>query len=121
PAHRPFLFTLLLTTFIFAADTPKPKPEDTEVWEPVPPIVTPGPAVSIPPPSDAIILFDGQNLDQWVTVKDKSPAQWKVADGILTVNKKSGSIETKRTFKNYQLHLEYLIPENVTGSGQSRG
>jgi len=121
PSPRAFLFTLLLTTLAFAADTPKPKPEDTEVWDPIPPIVTPAPFVSIAPPSDAILLFDGQNLDQWLTVKDKSPAQWKVADGILTVNKKSGNIETKRAFKNYQLHLEYLIPENVTGSGQSRG
>ena len=100
---------------------PKGKPEDTEVWEPVPHVVTPGPATSAPPPSDAIVLFDGKNLDQWVLTKDKSPATWTVGDGILTVNKASGNIETKRSFKNYQLHIEWRVPEGVTGSGQARG
>jgi hypothetical protein len=117
---------LLISLFtLIAADEPKPvnkpKPEDTEIWEPIPKIITPGPAVSVAPPSDAIILFDGNNLDEWVTVKDKSPAQWLVHDGIVTVNKKSGNIESKKSFSNYQLHLEYLIPENVTGKSQGRG
>jgi hypothetical protein len=99
-----------------------PKPEDTEVWEPVPKVVTPG-ATNAEPPSDAIILFDGKNLDEWVSAQDKSPAKWTVADGILTVSKIHGvgNIETKRTFKNYQLHIEWKIPENITGSGQARG
>lgn len=100
--------------------TPTPKPEDTEVWQPVPKVVTPG-ATCGAPPSDAIVLFDGKNEDEWVSVKDKSPAQWIVADGVLTVNKKSGNIETRRSFKNYQLHLEWKVPENITGSGQLRG
>jgi hypothetical protein len=56
-----------------------------------------------------------------VSVKDKGPAQWTVADGVMTVNKKAGNIETKRSFKNYQIHLEWRVPENVTGTGQSRG
>lgn len=97
-----------------------PKPEDTEVWQPVPLVVTPG-ATCTAPPSDAIILFDGKNLDQWVSVADKSPAKWIVADGIMTVNKATGNIETKRSFKNYQLHVEWRVPENITGSGQLRG
>ena len=100
--------------------TPTPKPEDTEVWQPVPKVVTPG-ATCGAPPSDAIVLFDGKNEDEWVSVKDKWPAQWIVADGVLTVNKKSGNIETRRSFKNYQLHLEWKVPENITGSGQLRG
>jgi hypothetical protein len=99
---------------------PKGTPKDTEVWEPVPPVVTPGPANS-DPPSDAIILFDGKNLDQWVSVKDKSPAGWKVADGVMTVVKSTGNIETKRSFKNYQLHLEWRIPTEITGTDQARG
>jgi hypothetical protein len=98
----------------------KPKPEDTEVWEPVPKVVTPGPTCGAPP-SDAIVLFDGKNLDEWVSVKDKSPAKWTVADGVLTVNKAVGSIETKRAFKDYQLHAEWRVPENITGTGQARG
>jgi hypothetical protein len=100
--------------------TAKPSPKDTEVWEPVPPVVTPGTTNSAPP-SDAVILFDGSNLDQWVSAKDKSPAGWKVADGALTVVKSAGNIETKRSFKNYQLHLEWKIPTEITGSDQARG
>jgi hypothetical protein len=106
-----------------AAQVPvKPKPEDTEVWTPVPPIVTPG-ATEAAPPSDAIILFDGKNQDAWVSAQDHSPAQWVVADGILTVSKVHGvgNIETKQKFKDYQLHVEWRIPENITGSGQARG
>ena len=99
---------------------PKGNPKDTEVWEPVPPVVTPG-ATNSEPPSDAIILFDGKNLDQWVSVKDKSPAGWKVADGVMTVVKSAGNIETKRSFKNYQLHLEWRIPTEITGTDQARG
>ncbi len=102
------------------ASSAAPKPEDTEVWSPEPRIVTPG-ATCGAPPSDAVILFDGKNLDEWVSVKDKSPAQWTVADGVLTVAKSAGNIETKRSFKNYQLHIEWRIPENITGSGQARG
>jgi hypothetical protein len=81
---------------------PKPKPEDTEVWQPEPKVVTPG-AQNAAPPSDAIVLFDGKNLDEWVQNRDKSPAKWFVADGVLTVNKAKGvgNIETKRSFKNF--------------------
>jgi 3-keto-disaccharide hydrolase len=96
------------------------KPEDTEVWEPVPPVVTPG-ANNSAAPSDAIVLFDGKNLDAWVSAQDHSAAKWIVADGVLTVNKAAGNIETKQAFRNYQLHLEWRIPEAITGSGQLRG
>jgi hypothetical protein len=111
-----------ITAFLVAQEPAKPKPEDTEVWEPVPPIVTPG-ATNSDPPSDAIVLFDGKNLDQWVSAQDHSPAKWEVANGVLTVSKAHGvgNIETKRSFKNYQLHIEWRIPENITGTGQARG
>jgi hypothetical protein len=72
-------------------------------------------------PSDAVVLFDGKGLDQWVTTKDKSPAKWVVKDGVLVVSKTAGNIETKRSFKNYQLHLEWRVPKDVTGTGQGRG
>jgi hypothetical protein len=99
----------------------KPKPEDTEYWSPEPKIVTPG-ATAGAPPSDAIVLFDGKNLDEWVMNRDKAPADWIVANGIATVNKAGhGNIETKRSFKNYQLHVEWRIPENITGTSQARG
>ena len=96
------------------------KPEDTEVWEPVPAIVTPG-VTSSSAPSDAIVLFDGKNLDAWVSAQDHSPAKWMVAHGVLTVSKAAGNIETRQTFRNYQLHLEWRVPEGVTGTGQLRG
>lgn len=95
-------------------------PKATEQWEPKPPVVTPG-ATDAAPPSDAIVLFDGKNLDEWVATRDKGPAKWKVEAGLLTVDKLSGNIETKRSFRNYQLHLEWRIPEKVTGEGQARG
>src|ERR1700723_3633056 len=111
---------MAVTTPLFAQSPAKPKPEETEIWEPVPAVVTPG-ATCGAAPSDAIVLFDGKNLDEWVTNKDKSPAKWDVADGVMTVNKTGGNIETKRSFKNYQLHLEWKVPTNITGSGQARG
>ncbi|MEI9972038.1 MAG: DUF1080 domain-containing protein [Ignavibacteriota bacterium] len=112
---------IALATPVFAQQ-PKPKPEDTEVWQPEPKVVTPG-AQNSTPPSDAIVLFDGKNLDEWVQNKDKSPAKWTVADGALMVSKVKGvgNIETKRSFRNYQLHIEWKIPENITGEGQARG
>src|SRR5277367_5872684 len=129
--NRNYRTTLLLTTCltlaapIFAQQPTTPptaKPEDTEVWEPIPTVVTPG-ATCGAAPSDAIILFDGKNLDQWVMNKDKSPANWTVADGILTVKKGEGggNIETRQSFKNYQLHIEWRIPATITGTSQSRG
>lgn len=97
------------------------KPEDTEQWTPVPPMVTPGPHAPAPPPSDAVVLFGGRDLGEWKSVKDGGPARWKVADGAFTVVKGTGNIETKRKFGSYQLHLEWKIPANITGEGQSRG
>lgn len=99
----------------------RPRPEETEVWEPVPPVVTPGEMGSIGAPSDAIVLFDGSNLDEWVSVRDKGPAGWKVVDGLMVVEKPAGNIETKRSFGSYQLHLEWRVPEGTTETGQSRG
>src|SRR3954452_20962873 len=65
---------------------PRGRPQDTEVWEPVPKVVTPG-ITDAAPPSDAIVLFDGKNLDEWVSTRDKSPAAWTVKNGELIVNK----------------------------------
>lgn len=107
-------------TFVSAQNDTIRDHRTTEVYSPVPPIVTPG-AKCGDAPSDAIVLFDGKNEDEWVKVSDGSPATWVVHDGIMTVNKMTGNIQTKRTFTNYQLHLEYRIPANITGSDQARG
>jgi hypothetical protein len=113
---------LLLVTVATSATAQNPtgRPEDTEVWTPVPAVVKPGPT-DLDPPSDAIVLFDGHDESQWVSVRDHSAAGWDVKDGVLTVNKQSGNIETKRSFTNYQLHLEWRVPEGITGTGQARG
>ena len=129
--HRQFLKVFCLSSLVVASaqlssqqaaqDTQtKPKPEETEVWQPVPKVVTPATECNAPP-SDAIVLFDGKNVDEWVNVKDKAPALWDVHDGVMTVNKAGGSIETRRRFRNYQLHIEYRIPFSITGTGQGRG
>jgi hypothetical protein len=119
---RAAALTILTLTTTWASAQQAPKPEDTEVWQPVPKVVTPGSTDSAAP-SDAIVLFDGKNLDEWVSAQDKSPARWTIVDGQLTVVKAPGigNIETRRSFRNYQLHLEYRIPSDITGSGQARG
>ena len=97
-------------------------PKATEVWEPKPVLVSNASATTSVPPSDAVILFDGKNLDQWVSVKTPgTPAMWTVADGAFTVKKGTGNIETKKSFTDYQLHIEWKIPANITGQGQARG
>lgn len=111
---------LLLSVSITATAQQKGDPKATEYYTPVPKKVTP--ANGLTAPSDAVILFDGKNLDEWVLSKDgTSPAGWFVADNVITVNKKLGDIQTKRTFTDFQLHIEYRIPANITGEGQARG
>ncbi|HTE02212.1 MAG TPA: DUF1080 domain-containing protein [Mucilaginibacter sp.] len=117
---RIILTALMAGGFFIASAQEKAKPEDTEIWDPIPKVVTPG-ATFREAPSDAIVLFDGKNLDEWVQADDQSPAKWDVAKDILTVNKKYGNIETKHKFTNYQLHIEWKVPANITGSGQARG
>lgn len=97
------------------------RPEETEVWRPAPPIVTSSAPEANTRPSDAIALFDGASLDEWVNTKDGSPAAWTIVDGGMVVNKATGNIETRRRFRNYQLHLEWRVPADVTGKGQARG
>lgn len=91
----------------------------TEVWSPVPAIVTPGknPGEA---PSDAIILFNGLNADAWET-ENGNPAKCEIKDGIMTILKNSGSIKTKQLFSSFQLHLEWREPLPVAGKGQGRG
>ncbi len=80
----PAIITAFLTaTTLSLSAQEKMKPEETEVWGPLPKVVTPATATSAP--SDAIVLFDGKNLDQWVQADDKSPAKWTVANNQLSL------------------------------------
>ncbi|QNQ08637.1 DUF1080 domain-containing protein [Sphingomonas alpina] len=113
---------LIVAAMLLAAqDQPGPRPEDTEVWKPEPPVVTPGAYAPTPPPSDAIVLFDGRDLSQWASVKDGLSARWVLKGGVVTVAKGSGNIQTRRSFGSYQLHIEWRIPVGITGEGQKRG
>jgi hypothetical protein len=105
--------------------TPTPPPmkaEMTEFWEPVPKVVTPGKITTdgmITAPSDAVVLFDGKDLSKW---KGKDgDAKWKVENGVFTVAKGTGDIETKQTFEDFQLHIEWRVPEDIQGQSQARG
>jgi len=99
----------------------KAKPEDTEYYTPVPKKVTPAKGITAAP-SDAIVLFNGTNLDEWELVnKPNSKETWDLVDGAMRVSKTNGDIQTKRKFMNFQLHIEYNIPSYITGSGQARG
>lgn len=80
---------------------------------PEPTIITPGEKPS-DPPSDAIILFGGENMSAW-----EGGDSWIVQDGVVTANKRG--IQTKEKFGDIQLHLEWAAPAKVKGKGQGRG
>ncbi|HWV74296.1 MAG TPA: DUF1080 domain-containing protein [Pseudosphingobacterium sp.] len=110
---------LLMGTAASTFAQEKMKPEDTEVWEPVPHVVA---TPLHQAPSDAIVLFNGKDLSAWESQRNPGkPAEWTVAGGTFTVNKKAGNIITKQKFGSYQLHLEYYIPADIDGEGQGRG
>jgi hypothetical protein len=89
---------------------------DTEVS-----VVTPGAAsaMGMGPPSDATVLFNGKDLSGWIGTS--GPAPWEVRDGVLTVKKGTGDIRTQRSFHDIQLHIEWRIPQGISGEGQHRG
>ena len=109
------LFSILGTT----AQTHTGDPKLTELWNPVPSIVTPGKTAQ-DAPSDAIILFNGKDLSAWNGEKGKA-AGWMVADGAFTVVKGSGMITSKQSFGDCQIHIEWRAPSVVKGEGQGRG
>jgi hypothetical protein len=114
------LIAVILTGSCLATNA-QTKPEETEVWSPVPKKVTAAKQNGLPP-SDAVILFDGTNLNEWVAEKNPaSDKKWNLHDQVMTVDKKVGDLQTKRTFMDFQLHIEYQIPANITGTNQGRG
>lgn len=94
-------------------------PQDTEVWDPEPKYVS---TVASKAPSDAIVLFDGNGFQHWVRSKDgKSVPGWLQEGNYITVVKGQGDIQTKQSFGDCQLHIEWRTPTVIEGDGQWRG
>lgn len=96
---------------------PEMSPEMTEFWEPEPEVVRPGNGTEAP--SDAIVLFNGQDLSQWKAKDGGGEAGWPVNNGVFTVGK--GDITTQQEFGDFQLHIEWSAPDEVVGESQGRG
>ena len=108
--------------------SPVPKPEDkdkmtpgmTEKWDPEVKIIQPGKTDS-DAPSDAIVLFDGSDINKEWEDNKGNPSKWILNEGALVCVKGSGVIKTKRKFSNFQLHIEWRTPSDVVGESQGRG
>lgn len=111
---------ILMGAWVSAQEEEPTKPEATELYQPIPPKVVPGKHGA--PPSDAIVLFDGSSLDQWISSVDSTAAKWTLnEDGSMTVKNRTGDIQTKQNFGSVQLHIEWKSPAEVQGKSQSRG
>ena len=91
---------------------------------PAPPVITPGTASTQEQagkaPSDAVVLFDGKDLDNWKSAKG-GPAKWTVGDGYFATTPGTGDIESKQPFGDCQLHVEWTSPNPPHGEDQDRG
>jgi len=123
--------SLILFTFAFGSghaqeqtsktlEKVKMTPGMTEIMDPEVPIVQPGVIVG-DAPSDAIILFNGTDINSEWEDRQGNPTKWIVENGTLICTPRSGSIQTKRKFSNFQLHIEWKSPTEITGDGQGRG
>ena len=111
------LITALLT--ILAAKTAAQTPILGDPSGPVPQKVTG--VIEGKPPSDAVILFDGVNMDSWEHVRSGESSQWIVEDGVLTVANGTGTLVSKQSFDDIQMHIEWMPSADIKGAGQSRG
>ena len=68
------------------------------------------PTLGAKPPNGALALFDGSGTDAWVN------AHMDEKRRLLAAGTK-----TKRTFTNFTLHVEFLLPFKPAGRGQDRG
>ena len=115
--------SFLMATPARSQTQPSPKWPQHSLERPKPPVVTPGPYLGpMPPPADAIVLFDGKTLDNWQSSDSaKSPARWKVEHGYFEVLPRTGGIQTKQSFGDVQLHIEWMSPNPPRGTSQDRG
>ena len=124
---RVFLVLLLISSSVSSQERPLEQEKEaagmSEIRVPQPESVVPGVDFcdqSCGAPSDAIILFDGKDLSHWESVNG-GKAEWPVHEGVFTVDKKKGNIRTVKEFRDFQLHIEWQIPEELEGTEQSRG
>jgi hypothetical protein len=94
---------------------------------PHPRVVTPA-AEPGGPPSDAIVLFNGQDLSQWTAHRSSitraggsAGPEWKLENGYVEVVPKTGDIATKEKFGDCQVHVEWASPAEISGNSQARG
>ena len=114
--------TLTMSSITTAQQNPRDWPQH-DMNRPRPPVVAVGPAgAPVPPPSDAIVLFDGKSLANWRSQDSThGPARWKVENGYMEVVPGTGGIETAQGFGSQQLHVEWMAPYPPRGEGQDRG
>jgi len=113
------LSLLLLAPITFAAEDIGKIAKITELWKPVPPLVTTGMAGSAP--SDAIVLFNGTDLSAWESLEG-GEALWRIdQNSAVTVVARAGDIRTRKSFADIQLHIEWRTPDIASGDGQGRG
>jgi hypothetical protein len=117
---RPFTAAMAVVLFAVLGAAQQQWPVH-DLSRPLPPVVAPGPAgPPVPPPADAVVLFDGKDLSQWQDAKGQ-PAKWKVENGYIEVVPKTGGIRTVKGFGDCQLHVEWMAPSPARGTGQDRG
>jgi hypothetical protein len=103
------------------AAVPAKRWKQHSMTQPKPPIVAgQGSAVPAVVPADAVVLFDGKDLSEWVSDSGE-PAGWTVRDGFFEVKPEAGSIQTRESFGDIQMHIEWASPSPAAGSGQNRG
>ena len=107
-----------------SADNPVWKWKQHDTARPQPPVIQPGTPSTEDhmgqPPSDAVVLFNGNDLSNWESIKG-GPAGWKVVDGVMEVGRGTGDIRSKQGFGDCQLHIEFREPIPAAGLDQGRG
>ncbi len=69
-------------------------------------------------PKDAIVLFDGKSMENWMLAGTNGPAPWKCENGYMQVG--GGCIYSKQRFTDCQIHLEFWLPSMPNSHGQMR-
>ncbi|MEX0322742.1 MAG: DUF1080 domain-containing protein [Puniceicoccaceae bacterium] len=112
------------TTTLIAFSQPDPDYLIHDRTRPLPPVVQPGTVSTTDTvgtaPSDAIVLFDGSDLLKWAAA-DGRATEWIIRDGVLECKPGAGTIRTRRSFGDCQLHVEWASPKKSTGAGQGDG